>query len=185
MLDTLKHGELSMELCRLERLLSLLLWVVKFFAKAILSYPFRQLHYNKTISGNEPSYFDPQRFLKGKNLRNNPSFKPFGGRVNYCPGRFLVKQEMLVFVALFLYRFEVNVATVDLQGDNKCTPQPFPKLDRFPPALVVNGPIEGSDLYVGLQERKSWRPERCVIDCSCLHLYMEITFGLLSLEIFP
>ena len=43
--------------------------------------PFLQLHYNKAVFGDEPSYFDPQRLLKEKNLRNNPSFKPFGSGV--------------------------------------------------------------------------------------------------------
>ena len=105
--------------------------------------PFRQLHYNKAIFGNVPSYFNPQRFLKEKNLRNNPSFKPFGGGVNYCPGRFLAKHEILVFVALFINRFDINVATVDLQDENKCTRQPFPKLDESTPALGVNGPVKG------------------------------------------
>ena len=62
---------------------------------------------------------------------------------------------MLVFVALILDRFEINVATVDLQDENKCTPQPFPKLDESTPALGVNGPVKGSDVYVALRERKN------------------------------
>ncbi len=116
--------------------------------------PFRQLHYNKAVFGKDPGYFDPQRFLKEKTLRNNPSFKPFGGGVNYCPGRFLAKQEMLVFVALVLNRLDIKVATVDSQDEDKSTLQPFPKLDESTPALGVNGPVKGSDVYVGLQERK-------------------------------
>lgn len=112
--------------------------------------PFPQLHYNKAVFVNEPSYFDRQRFLNERNLRNSPSFKPFGGRVNYCPGCFLAKQEMLVFVAWILNHFWINVATVDLQDENKCTPRLFPKLDESTPALGVNAPVKGSDVYVGL-----------------------------------
>ena len=72
--------------------------------------PFRQLHYNKDAFGNDPGTFSPNCFLKEKYLKNSWSFKPFGGGVNYCPGRFLAKQEMLYFVALFLHRSDFEFA---------------------------------------------------------------------------
>ena len=116
--------------------------------------PFRQLHYNKAVFGNDPGRFDPNRFLREKHLKNSSSFKPFGGGVNYCPGRFLAKQEMLLFVALFLNRFDVEFATEDSQGTAISTPQKLPRLDESAPALGVNGPVKGSDVYVNLRRRK-------------------------------
>ncbi|KAL8769674.1 MAG: hypothetical protein Q9209_004471 [Squamulea sp. 1 TL-2023] len=60
---------------------------------------FKQLHSNGAVYGADPMHFEPDRFL------------PFGGGVNYCPGRFLAKQEMLVFVALVLNRYNIQLAT--------------------------------------------------------------------------
>lgn len=116
--------------------------------------PFRQLHYNKNAFGNNPGTFSPNRFLKEKYLKNSWSFKPFGGGVNYCPGRFLAKQEMLYFVALFLHRSDFEFAQGSLQGEDVLVPQNFPRLDEYTPALGVNGPVKGSNVYITLQERK-------------------------------
>ncbi|KAI9701109.1 MAG: hypothetical protein M1836_001778 [Candelina mexicana] len=114
--------------------------------------PLRQLHYDKAIFGGEPEKFEFDRFLNDKNLKNSPSFKPFGGGTAYCPGRFLAKQEMYYFVALFLNRFDVKLATEDSQGPAVMKPQKFPKLDVSTPALGVNGPVKGADVYVHLFE---------------------------------
>ena len=115
--------------------------------------PFRQLHYNKDVFGSNPGTFNPYRFLNEKHLKNSWSFKPFGGGVNYCPGRFLAKQEMIYFVALFLHRFDFELAQDSVQGKG-LAPQNFPELDESTPALGVNGPVKGSDVYIHLRERK-------------------------------
>lgn len=112
--------------------------------------PFRQLHRNKAVFGNDPGQFDPERFLRDKNLINSPSFKPFGGGHNYCPGRFLAKQEMLVFVALVLNRFDIELAPLESQHGGA---PGFPLLDEFTPALGVNGPLKGSDVYINIKRR--------------------------------
>ena len=112
--------------------------------------PFRQLHYNPDVFGNDPGKFEPARFLKDKNLKNNSSFKPFGGGVNYCPGRFLAKQEMLTFVALALNRFDLRLAKETPQGVPLNQRQAFPSLDISTPALGVNGPVKGSDVFIDL-----------------------------------
>ena len=112
--------------------------------------PFRQLHHNRHVFGNEPSNFEPERFLHDPDLKKNPSYKPFGGGVNYCPGRFLAKQEMLVFVALVLNRFDIQLATHSPSGEKLSRDQKFPKLDMSTPALGVNGPVRGSDVFVKL-----------------------------------
>ena len=83
-------------------------------------------------------------------MKKSASYKPFGGGVNYCPGRFLAKQEMLVFVALVLNRFEVGVADVGKGGEKVAGEQFFTKLDMATPALGVNGPVKGEDVFISL-----------------------------------
>ena len=117
--------------------------------------PFRQLHYNKAVFGDDPARFDPERFLKEKKLKVSSTFKPFGGGLIYCPGRFLAMQVLLVFVALVINRFDIELAEDGLQDVKPCRPQTFPKLDESTPALGVNGPIKGSDVYIKLGRRDS------------------------------
>lgn len=112
--------------------------------------PYRQLHYNRDVFGDDPGRFDPERFLNDPSLKNNSSFKPFGGGTNYCPGRFLAKQEIFVFVALVLNRFDIKLATETPEGKAFPGPQQFPELDTSTPALAVNGSVRGSDVYVNL-----------------------------------
>ena len=112
--------------------------------------PFRQLHQNPRVFGADPGRFVPDRFLVEPELKRSASYKPFGGGVNYCPGRFLAKQEMLVFVALVLNRFEVGVATEGPGGEKLAREQGFPELDMATPALGVNGPVKGQDVFVSL-----------------------------------
>lgn len=71
-------------------------------------------------------------------------------------------------MALFLSRFNFNVATVDLQNGNKCTPQPFPKFDESTLALGINGLVKGSDVYFGLGTRKDEKLDMYVFACSVL-----------------
>ncbi len=115
--------------------------------------PLRQLHYDEAIFGDDPARFDPERFLKKKNLRNSSSFKPFGGGVSYCPGRFLARQERLYFVALVINRFDIELIAEILKDGKPSTPQTFPKLDESTPALGVNGPVTGSDAYISIRKR--------------------------------
>ncbi|KAL8725328.1 MAG: hypothetical protein Q9166_007434 [cf. Caloplaca sp. 2 TL-2023] len=111
---------------------------------------FKQLHSDRAVYGADPMRFDPDRFLKDKNLKNSSSYKPFGGGVNYCPGRFLAKQEMLVFVALVLNRYNIQLATRTSRGKPMSRPQQFPQLDMATPALGVNGSTKGTDVWVEL-----------------------------------
>lgn len=104
--------------------------------------PFRHLHYNKKVFGTQPAHFDPNRFLKDKSLNNSGSFRPFGGGINYCPGRFLAKQEMLAFVGLALHRFDITLSRKGSQN--------FPELDITTPALGVNGPQKGANVLIDL-----------------------------------
>ena len=106
--------------------------------------PFRQLQYNKEVLGDDPDRFEPERFLNDKGLSSSPNFRPFGGGANYCPGRFLARQEMFVFVALILNRFQISLS----QGPR----QKFPELDTSTPALGINGTKLGMDVLVDIKK---------------------------------
>lgn len=59
--------------------------------------PFRQLHFNEMVFGENASKFDAERFLRNKSLSKSMSFRPFGGGSTYCPGRYVARREVLVF----------------------------------------------------------------------------------------
>lgn len=50
--------------------------------------PYRQLHFNEEVFGKDVNQFDPWRFLRDKALQRSPSWRPFGGGITMCPGRF-------------------------------------------------------------------------------------------------
>lgn len=101
--------------------------------------PFRQIHTDESVFGNDIDKFDPDRFLRDKTLANHPSYKPFGGGVTICPGRFLARQEVYVFVTLILHRFDSQLA------DKK---QAMPRFEFGVPASGVLDPKHGDDVHV-------------------------------------
>lgn len=105
--------------------------------------PYRQLHFNEDIFGDNASKMDPERFLKRKNLRRSPSYKPFGGGSTYCPGRFIARQEVVAFVATVLKRFRVTL--VSQSGP--------PPLEEMKPCLGVMGPTQEGDVMVKIEQR--------------------------------
>ena len=109
--------------------------------------PYRQLHYNEDEYGSTTFQFDPERFLKDKDLSHSPSFRPFGGGSTYCPGRFIARQEVVTFVALVLYRFDFELANgKDVKGA-RAVPS-FPDLEEGKPCLGVMGPAGGNDVFL-------------------------------------
>jgi cytochrome P450 len=71
--------------------------------------PFRQFQTNPEIFGSDAHAFNPGRFLANQNLHRAKGYHPFGGGVTYCPGRFFARSEVYQFVAMTLYRFELEV----------------------------------------------------------------------------
>jgi cytochrome P450 len=98
--------------------------------------PARQLHGDAAVYGADVLRFDPDRFLRDKALAKSRSFRPFGGGSTLCPGRFLAKQQIFLWVALFLGRFDVDV----VPG------QPFPRYEEKKPSPGVMEPVEGDDV---------------------------------------
>ena len=115
--------------------------------------PCRQLHFDEDVFGSDAGQFDPERFLKNKDLSRSPSFKPFGGGTTYCPGRFLARREVATFIALFLHRFDMTLATEpskvwDARATNS---QPFPKIEEMKPCLGIMGPAKGEDVCIRIK----------------------------------
>ncbi|KAF7862598.1 hypothetical protein EAF04_007471 [Stromatinia cepivora] len=109
--------------------------------------PTRQLHFDPLVFGTNVHEFDSERFWRNKELNKSNSFRPFGGGITHCPGRWLAMKEILVCVALFLTRFEL-----ELDGDgNGSVAQTFPKVDTTMLALGVLPPMKGEDVLVNIR----------------------------------
>ena len=114
--------------------------------------PYRQLHFDRDVWGDNVSEFDPDRFLSGKHLSRSLSFRPFGGGQHLCPGRFLARQAVFTFVAVALSRFHISLDTATSQ-DGKGG-QRFPRADESKPALGALAPISGDKVVLRLNPRK-------------------------------
>ena len=110
--------------------------------------PIRQLHYDDEAFGGDADAFDPQRF-SNNDLDHSPSFLPFGERFNAFPRPFLAKREVLVFVALVLKRFEIEVA--GNSSEEKADPSP-PEIDSVCQTLGIMQPVKGTEVYINLKE---------------------------------
>ena len=115
--------------------------------------PYRELHHNHDVYGENTFQFDADRFLVNKELNRDSSYRPFGGGSSLCPGRFIAKQEVVTFVALVLYKYDMKLSLkTDEQG--RQVPQPFPKVDAWKPTLGVLAPAPGNDLVVQLKRSR-------------------------------
>lgn len=73
--------------------------------------PYRLLHFNESVFGEEIQDFRPQRFEgRAGRLTRGPGWRPFGGGKTMCPGHFIAKRETMLFVAMVLQRFDVEMA---------------------------------------------------------------------------
>lgn len=111
--------------------------------------PFRQLHFNEDIFGADAATFNPERFLRNKEIHRSGTFRPFGGGTTHCPGRFLAKNEVLVFTALVLTRFDITLAE---KGSDHASA--FPKIEDGKPCLGIMGPVNGADVLLRVRKRK-------------------------------
>ncbi|KAI1312743.1 cytochrome P450 [Xylaria venustula] len=111
--------------------------------------PYRLMHYDQAVFGANIAEFDSTRFLRNKNLYRSCSWKPFGGGTMYCPGRFLAKREVYLFLALILFRFDVKLSRLaENEEANK-----IPILDDTIPAGGILPPVPGSDVIVDVSLR--------------------------------
>ena len=101
--------------------------------------PYRQLHLDESVFGPETKNFDPDRFLKNKDLSRSPSFKPFGGGSTYCSGRFIAKREVMAFIALTIYLYDLRLKNPE---------QAFPTMDETKPTLGIMDPVVANRLLL-------------------------------------
>ncbi len=115
--------------------------------------PYRQMHFSAAAFGADAARFNARRFLRDPGLARSPSFRPFGGAATYCPGRFLARREVYVFVVLLLHRFELRLTGGDTPaetagaGGEAAKPR-FPRLDEQKPTGGMMGPVEGDDVIM-------------------------------------
>ncbi|KAK8066627.1 cytochrome p450 [Apiospora hydei] len=106
--------------------------------------PYRLLHHNEAVFGAEVERFRPERFNgRAAALTKGPSWRPFGGGKTMCPGHFIAKRETVMFVAMVLQRFDI-----ELDGDATVM-----ELDLGKPVLGLADRKEGQDVSVRLTSR--------------------------------
>lgn len=105
--------------------------------------PYKQLHFDPSVFGSNAAVFDARRFLTKKSLLRSTSWRPFGGAATHCPGRFLARREVYMFIATILCRFDMKLAAGTDGGKPK-----FPKLDECIPSGGILSPIAGDDLIL-------------------------------------
>ncbi len=113
-------------------------------AGAKLLLPYRQLHLDEDTYGSDVLQFDAERFSKNKTLSRSSSFKPWGGGITLCSGRFLARRQVLTFAALALHQFDPALENPK---------QAFPRLDEKKATLGVMDPMVGDDVLVSLKPR--------------------------------
>ncbi|KAM0247338.1 hypothetical protein ACHAQJ_009895 [Trichoderma viride] len=107
-----------------------------------LMIPYRQLHFD--IFGKTAGSFDHDRFLKNRNLTQNSNWRPFGGGNTMCPGKYMAKRSVLLFIAMLLQRFDI-----EMDGY-----QPIPAADEGKPVLGIMSIKDNKDLRVRVTARK-------------------------------
>ncbi|KAF2197034.1 cytochrome P450 [Delitschia confertaspora ATCC 74209] len=116
--------------------------------------PYKLMHFDPTVFGDNASEFDPRRFVNNKHLVRSTSYRPFGGAATQCPGRFLARREVYMFVALVLHRFDLTLVGNESGGHAK-----FPNMDLTIPSGGVMGPIGGEDVIVKIKVKNEIGPE--------------------------
>ncbi|KAL4974755.1 cytochrome P450 [Aspergillus desertorum] len=113
-----------------------------------LMIPYRQLHFDESIFGTEypVTEFRPERFMTktGRYLTRSDNWRPFGGGSTMCPGRHVAKRFVMLFVALLVRRFDV-----ELLDSGKGVPE----ADEGKPVLGLMSVKDGADVLVRVKER--------------------------------
>lgn len=92
--------------------------------------------------------FNPDRFLVKKALKRSSCYRPFGGGATLCAGRFVAMQEVLSFIGMAMYKYEIEL--VKKSGDEA---QRLPRVDSKKPTFGMMPPVEGDDLQVKITRK--------------------------------
>lgn len=106
--------------------------------------PYRQMLLDPDVFGMDANKFNPARFLLNPSLAKHPSFKPYGGGLAYCPGRFIAQTEITYFSAMLLSKFDVK------QFDQS---RPLPRINTKKPCSGVVQVAAGEDVLLSVRER--------------------------------
>jgi cytochrome P450 len=107
--------------------------------------PFRQGHFDPEFLGQDAAIFNPRRFYDNKKLSRSTSWKPFGGGLAWCPGRFMARREVYMFLGIVLFRFDISLHS----PDNR-TPD-FPTIDDSFPWGGILTPKPGQEVQVEIR----------------------------------
>lgn len=114
--------------------------------------PYLQLHCNEDVWGSNANQYDPERFLKNGKLRQNSSYRPFGGGTTYCPGRFMAKREVFSFVTFALHRFQIRLAQTLSKFESANPSEGIPRFDNRTPCMGIMGTPEGTNVVINIKE---------------------------------
>ncbi|KFA71541.1 hypothetical protein S40288_06846 [Stachybotrys chartarum IBT 40288] len=106
--------------------------------------PYRFLLHDEAVFGAEVDKFRPGRF-EGRSgaLTRGPSWRPFGGGKTMCPGHFIAKRETIIFVAMVLNRFDIEMGA---------SPTGF-EVDLGKPVLGLADRKDGQDVVMKMTPR--------------------------------
>jgi cytochrome P450 len=109
--------------------------------------PYRTMHENADIFGQDAHTFDARRFMKNPALKRSASYHPFGGGSTLCAGRFLARQEVLRFIGTTLWAYDIELLQLDggLQ-------QRFPRVDGQKPTFGMMSTLGGDDYQVSIRK---------------------------------
>ncbi|KAI0100869.1 cytochrome P450 [Nemania sp. FL0031] len=106
--------------------------------------PYRLLHFDEAIYGDDIESFRPDRFIKkGFTLTRGSSWRPFGGGKTMCTGRYAAKHAIFIFMAMLLRRFDVTTV-----GQFK-----VPEADLGRPVLGIVSTKGDEDMVIKLTQR--------------------------------
>ena len=108
-----------------------------------LMIPYRQLHFDESVFGPDAHAFEPARFERNSKLLRSSSWRPFGGGITMCPGRYIAKESVAIFITLALRRFDMEF----ING------QKFPRGAEGTPVLGIMSIQNGEDPMVRIRER--------------------------------
>ncbi|KAH7387004.1 cytochrome P450 [Phaeosphaeria sp. MPI-PUGE-AT-0046c] len=106
--------------------------------------PYRQMQFDEEVFGANASQFDPARFFLNPSLAKHPSFRPYGGGLAYCPGRFIAQKEITYFNAMVLSKFHV-----ELNDPNSL----MPRMNTTKPCAGVVQVESGDEMVLRVRER--------------------------------
>jgi hypothetical protein len=105
--------------------------------------PYRQLHMDESVFGGDALEFRHTRFVENPRLATSSNLRPYGGGATMCPGRHVAKRAVLLFVAMVLRDYDI-----ELEGTAGLEP------DMSKPAPGLMSPKIESEMKVRLTERK-------------------------------